>query len=269
MLKGKYIILNKSSSPDKMDLRKGGIVNAGFCDSRDDPDEHARVPQNGSAAISEEDKVASLPPQIQNRVRNMTPDMRAAFLAPDMRKKFRNWPMNNKLKILNMTEGEFKSFQRLSDEEQEEFFNDSEDDADIDKDAAKAKEANKKGITPEMMQRFQNMPPEMRQVFMNMSDKERQKFIEMRKKAADWPEEKRKKMFQKMYKEHMKKQVRDIMQARRYLLLPSHVFSTIIKATQINSDFDLNSFDIIIVETFRFKLLLRLFSPKPNDLWHN
>ena len=59
------------------------------------------------------------------------------------------------------------------------------------------------------------MPSEMRQVFMNMSDKDRQKFIEMRKKAADWPEEKKKKMFQKMYKDYMRKQARDIMRARR------------------------------------------------------
>ena len=74
---------------------------------------------------------------------------------------------------------------------------------------------NGKVVTSEMRQKFQNMPPEMKQVFMNMSDKEKQKFIEFRKQAANWPEEKRKKMFQKMYQDHMKKQVRDIMKARR------------------------------------------------------
>ena len=101
----------------------------------------------------------------------------------------------------------------------DDFVNDSDDDSeDINKDAEKAREANKNGVTPEMMQRLQNLPPEMRQVFMNMSEKDRQKFIEMRKKAANWPEEKRKKMFQKMYKDYMKSQVRDIMRARRYPL---------------------------------------------------
>ena len=98
----------------------------------------------------------------------------------------------------------------------DDFVNDSDDD--INKDAEKAREANKNGVTPEMMQRFQNLPPEMRQVFMNMSDKDRQKFVEMRKKAANWPEEKRKKMFQKMYKDYMQSQVRNIMRARRYTL---------------------------------------------------
>ena len=73
-------------------------------------------------------------------------------------------------------------------------------------------------VTSEMRQKLQNMPPEMRQVFMNMSDKEKQKFIEFRKQAATMPEEKRKKIFQKMYQDHMKKQVRDIMKERRYFL---------------------------------------------------
>ena len=73
-------------------------------------------------------------------------------------------------------------------------------------------------VTSDMRQKFQNLPPEMRQVFMSMSNKEKQKFIEFRKQAANLPEEKRKKMFQKMYQDHMKKQVRDIIKERRYFL---------------------------------------------------
>ena len=166
--------------------------------------------------ISDEDKIKSLPPEMQERVRNMSPSMRAAFLAmsPEVRKKFKEWPFDRKLRILNMTPAEVSKFNSLSDKEEEDFFNQPESEEND-----KPKEANGAahvaGEKAEMLKRLQAMPPEMRQVFMNMSDKDRQKFIELRKKAADWPEEKKKKMFQKMYKNYMKKQARDIMRVRR------------------------------------------------------
>ena len=187
------------------------------------------APHNGSAVprrdeviemdnISEEDKIKALPAEMQERVRNMSPWMRAAFLAmsPEVRKKFKEWPFDRKIKILNMSPAEVKKFNALSDKEAEDFFNKPEDEDD---DKETPKEANgaapSAGDKADMLKKLQAMPPEMRQVFMNMSDKDRQKFIELRKKAADWPEEKKKKMFQKMYKDYMKKQARDIMRARR------------------------------------------------------
>ena len=167
--------------------------------------------------LSEEEKIKELPKEMQERVRNMPPSMRAAFLAmsPELRKCFKEWPFDRKMKILNMTPAEVKHLNTLSDTEMEEFFNspEEEEDSEIPKESNGA--APGKGTNNEMMQKLQAMPSEMRQVFMNMSDKDRQKFIEMRKKAADWPEEKKKKMFQKMYKDYMKKQARDIMRARR------------------------------------------------------
>lgn len=169
-------------------------------------------------SLSEEEKIKELPKEMQERVKNMPPSMRAAFLAmsPELRKQFKEWPFDRKMKILNMTPVEVKRLHTLSDTEMEEFFNtpeEEEGDNEIPKESNGA--APGKGASNEMMQKLQAMPSEMRQVFMNMSDKDRQKFIEMREKAADWPEEKKKKMFQKMYKDYMKKQARDIMRARR------------------------------------------------------
>ena len=76
-------------------------------------------------SLSEEDKIKELPTEMQERVRNMPPSMRAAFLAmsPELRKHFKEWPFERKMKILNMTPVEVKHLNTLSDTEMEEFFN--------------------------------------------------------------------------------------------------------------------------------------------------
>ncbi len=167
--------------------------------------------------LSEEEKIQALPPEMQERVRNMAPEMRAAFLTmtPETRALFKAWPIDRKLRILNMTPAEVDDFNKLSEKGKEDFFSEPAEEETQQKPKEMNGNAQGGGPNQEMMQRFQALPPEMRQVFMNMSDKDRQKFIELRKKAADWPEEKKRKMFQKMYKDYMKKQARDIIKARR------------------------------------------------------
>ncbi len=183
---------------------------------------NGQVHKNGSAihtstdeviemdSVSEEEKIRSLPKETQDRVRNMNPAMRGAFLAmsPETRTQFKEWPMEKKLKLLSLPPDEVRRLNKMTVKEREDFLSKP-------KNNSGKTELNGTGPNAEMIKKLQAMPSEMREVFMNMSDKDRQKFIEMRKKAADWPEEKRKKLFQKMYKDYMKKQARDIIKAKR------------------------------------------------------